>query len=72
MFSCISGILGVAVIAWYGFADVGESGSGVLATDSNKVEDHALVSSGDENAAGVSPGENGQSDEISPAAGGQR
>ena len=28
MFSCVTGILGVAVVAWYGFADLEKAGTG--------------------------------------------
>lgn len=36
VFSCISGILGVAVIAWYGFAETPEE-SPLMATPENGV-----------------------------------
>ncbi|KAK5662846.1 hypothetical protein OQA88_6257 [Cercophora sp. LCS_1] len=73
VFSCISGIIGVAVIAWYGFADVQEPAAGVPAGQSNKGEEPAMVSSGDESApATTSPRGNGATDEILPSGGGGR
>ena len=46
MFSCLSGILGVAVVAWYGFAEQSSEGQG---------EDQKQ---GQEQAAGTEEAEN--------------
>ena len=50
MFSCVSGILGVAVVAWYGFAGSVETGTGpeVVAKSAGEAKGAAVAGSGGE------------------------
>ncbi|KAK0705353.1 Cupredoxin [Lasiosphaeris hirsuta] len=63
VFSCISGILGVAIVAWYGFADFGNEGKEPAAAQSEGVKggDQRPASSGADSVAAAG----GEGDVIS-------
>jgi iron transport multicopper oxidase len=71
VFSCIVGILGVAVVAWYGFAaDVGEvNGVGLAAVDVGHVKLQPPASSGEDSVSAPGGGIGGR-DEITAVEGG--
>ena len=77
VFSCLAGILGVAVVAWYGFADPVNSqplGAGGV-QDAKKAGEQGPESSVEDVASGTGgvagTGRNGAEDEISPSGGGR-
>jgi iron transport multicopper oxidase len=74
VFSCIVGIIGAAVVAWFGFADVGDAGNDVgLATASvsgiKGADGQPPASSGDDSASAPGGRTVGGDDEIFAAGG---
>ncbi|KAK0652067.1 multicopper like protein [Cercophora newfieldiana] len=74
VFSCISGILGVAVVAWYGFADVGDDKSSPVSVSrvaAKGVYEQPAASLGEDSVSAPGVGNVGADrDEISAVGGG--